>query len=133
MVNDIAAGEPVDRTFAGLADPTRRTIVAMLAERPRTFGDVASAFPVSKPAVSRHLRLLREAGLVIESPIPRDGRVRLYSLRSEPIDQLDRWIEQVRRFWQDQLDAFGRAARDEPDRPGGHGEERSRRSESRVQ
>jgi DNA-binding transcriptional ArsR family regulator len=133
MVNDFPVAEPVDRTFAGLADPTRRAIVAMLAEGPRTFGDVAAAFGVSRPAVSRHLRVLRQAGLVRESPVARDGRVRLYSLRSEPLDQLDTWIEQVRRFWQGQLDAFGRAAREEADRLGESAEERSRRSESRVQ
>jgi DNA-binding transcriptional ArsR family regulator len=132
MVNEFAQSEPVGRTLAGLADPTRRAIVAMLAEGPRTFGEVAATFPVSKPAVSRHLRLLRQAGLVQESPVPADGRVRLYSLRREPIDQLDAWIEQLRRFWEGQLEAFRRAAVDESERVGRAREERPRRSGTEV-
>jgi DNA-binding transcriptional ArsR family regulator len=133
MVNDFPGNSPVDRTFSGLADPTRRAIVGMLAERPLTFGDVAAAFPVSKPAVSRHLRLLREAGLVVEAPVAGDGRVRLYSLRHEPIEQLDTWIEGLRRFWQGQLEAFRRVAMEEAERLGQPREERPNRSEREVQ
>lgn len=133
MVNEFPGSPSVDSTFSGLADPTRRAIVAMLAERPRTFGDVAAAFPVSKPAVSRHLRLLREAGLVEEATVATDARLRLYSLRREPIDQLDAWIEQLRRFWQGQLEAFRRVAAEEADRAGRSLQERSNRSEGEVQ
>jgi DNA-binding transcriptional ArsR family regulator len=133
MVNEFPGNASVDRTFSGLADPTRRAIVAMLAERPLTFGDVAAAFPVSKPAVSRHLRLLREAGLVDEATVATDGRLRLYSLRREPIDQLDRWIEQLRRFWQGQLEAYRRVAVEEADRVGRSAQERTNRSEREVQ
>jgi DNA-binding transcriptional ArsR family regulator len=105
----------------------------MLAERPLTFGDVAAAFRVSKPAVSRHLRVLREAGLVEEGSVATDGRLRLYSLRREPIDQLDAWIEQLRRFWQGQLDAFRRLAVQEANRVGRSTQERASRSEGEVQ
>lgn len=105
----------------------------MLAEGPRTFGDVAAAFPFSKPAVSRHLRLLRQAGLVEKAPVARDGRMRLYSVRREPIDQLDGWIEGLRRFWQGQLEAFRRMAVEEAARVGRPTEERPVRSETEVQ
>jgi DNA-binding transcriptional ArsR family regulator len=133
MVNEFPAGASVGRTFSGLADPTRRAIVGMLAERPLTFGDVAAAFPVSKPAVSRHLRLLREAGLVVEAPVATDGRLRMYSLRREPIEQLDAWIEQLRRFWLGQLEEFRREAVAEAERIGQATGERPNRSEREVQ
>jgi DNA-binding transcriptional ArsR family regulator len=133
MVNEFPGSAPVDRTFSGLADPTRRAIVGMLAERPRTFGDVAAAFPVSKPAVSRHLRLLREAGLVVEAPVATDGRLRMYSLRRESIEQLDAWIEQLRRFWEGQLEAFRRVAVEEAERFGQANQGRPSRPEREVQ
>jgi DNA-binding transcriptional ArsR family regulator len=106
MVNELR----LDRTLEGLADPTRRAIVAGLAAGPRTFGDLASDFPISRPAVSRHLRVLRRVGLVREERVPYDGRVRLYSLHPEPLRSLDRWIDQVTGFWEQQLGAFREAA-----------------------
>ena len=105
MVNEI-----VDDALAGLADPTRRAIVAMLADGPLSAGDVSAAFPVSKPAISRHLRILRESGLVAEERGQDDGRQRIYRLRREPIDQLDAWLDELRRFWRQQLQAFRDAA-----------------------
>jgi DNA-binding transcriptional ArsR family regulator len=108
MVNEM-----LDGALAGLADPTRRAIVAMLADGPLPAGEVSAAFPVSKPAISRHLRVLREAGLVAEERGQEDGRQRIYHLRREPIDQLDLWLDEVRRFWRRQLEAFRDAAIEE--------------------
>jgi DNA-binding transcriptional ArsR family regulator len=110
MVNQIAGPAGLDGAFVGLADPTRRAIVGMLAERARPAGELAAAFPVSKPAISRHLRVLRESGLVAEQRGQHDGRQRVYALRREPLDQLDAWLDAVRRFWQTQLEAFHEAA-----------------------
>jgi DNA-binding transcriptional ArsR family regulator len=112
---------PIDTTLSVLADPTRRAIVAMLAVGPRPAGEVAAAFPVSKPAISRHLRLLREGRVIEERRVEGDGRVRMYALRREPFDQLDAWLDQVRRFWESQLDAFRRYVETERN-PGGTGD-----------
>lgn len=103
-------------TLSVLADPTRRAIVAMLAAGPRPAGELAAAFPVSKPAISRHLRLLREGQVIEERRVADDGRVRMYALRREPFDQLDAWLDQVRRFWESQLDAFRSYVESERDR-----------------
>jgi DNA-binding transcriptional ArsR family regulator len=113
MVNQI-----VDGALAGLADPTRRAIIGMLSDGPLAAGEVAAAFPVSKPAISRHLRILREAGLVVEQRGREDGRRRVYRLRREPFDQLGGWLDEVGRFWQRQLEAFRDAAVEEARRKG---------------
>jgi DNA-binding transcriptional ArsR family regulator len=96
----------VDRTFAALADPTRRRIVELLREGPRRAGDLAAQFDVTGPAVSRHLRVLRRSGLVEERGTDADARVRIYRLRPEPLVALRAWVDQVQAFWSDQLDAF---------------------------
>ena len=106
MVNDIG----IDRTLSSLADPTRRAIVTTLASGPRTFGELSSAFPISDPAVSRHLRVLRETGLVSEERVPDDGRKRLYSLRPNRLRPLDTWLAEVTRYWQTQLSDLRMAA-----------------------
>jgi DNA-binding transcriptional ArsR family regulator len=96
----------LERWLPALADPTRRRIVEMLGEGPRTATEIHQAFPIAAPAVSRHLRVLREAGLIVEHGVPDDGRVRLYALAPEPIGELSRWLEQLGKAWQGQLDAF---------------------------
>jgi DNA-binding transcriptional ArsR family regulator len=95
-----------DTLLLALADPTRAQIVDMLADRPRTAGEIHRAFPIANPAVSRHLRVLRQAGLVEERTPPDDGRVRLYSLNPEPIEELKAWLEGMGNRWQSQLDSF---------------------------
>lgn len=95
-----------DSLLLALADPTRAQIVDMLANRPHTAGEIHRAFPIANPAVSRHLRVLREAGLVAERTPPDDGRVRLYNLNPEPIDELKAWLDGMSDRWQDQLDSF---------------------------
>jgi DNA-binding transcriptional ArsR family regulator len=100
VVNDL------DVTLSALADPTRRRIVELLRERPRRAGELVAAFEVSAPAVSRHLRVLRRSGLVAESGVLDDARLRIYQLRPEPLVALRAWLDQVEAFWTDQLSAF---------------------------
>ncbi|WP_328522853.1 ArsR/SmtB family transcription factor [Kribbella sp. NBC_00359] len=100
MVND------VDVALAALADPTRRRIVELLHERPRRAGELVGAFDMSGPAISRHLRILRQGGLVDEHGLDEDARVRIYRLRPEPFFALQAWLDQVQAFWTDQLGAF---------------------------
>jgi DNA-binding transcriptional ArsR family regulator len=98
--------ENLDRTLLALADPTRRGVVELLRQRPRRAGELADALSMTPPAVSRHLRLLRKTGLVAESELEHDARVRVYRLRAAPFVQLRSWLEQVEAFWTDQLGAF---------------------------
>lgn len=96
----------LDAWLPALADPTRRRIVELLGEAPRTATEVHRAFPIAAPAVSRHLRVLREAGMIVERGVPGDKRVRLYALAPEPIRGLSDWLDELSRTWQGQLDAF---------------------------
>jgi DNA-binding transcriptional ArsR family regulator len=102
-----AAAKRLDGTLAALADPTRRGVVELLRERPRRAGELASAFRVSAPAMSRHLRVLRTRGLVEEERVDDDARVRVYRLRREPFDALALWLRELEAFWSDQLESFG--------------------------
>jgi DNA-binding transcriptional ArsR family regulator len=86
-----------------LADPTRRRIVELLGEGERSAGNIASHFQTSRPGVSRHLRVLREAGLV---RVREQGQRRLYSLDPQPLAELDDWLSRYRRFWTNRLDAL---------------------------
>ena len=89
--------------LAALADPTRRELLALLAGGERAAGDLAGRFPVSRPAISRHLRVLREAGLVRSRT---RGRQRLYALDPRPLQELDDWLEHYRDLWAQRLDAL---------------------------
>lgn len=89
--------------FEALADPTRRRIVELLAAGERSAGDLSSHFETSRPAVSRHLRVLREHGLVRARG---DAQRRLYSLDPAPLAELDEWLAQYRGFWANRLDAL---------------------------
>ena len=104
IVNEVV--NYLDPAFAALTDPTRRAIVRLLSEGPRRAGELHAQFDVSKPAISRHLRILRENGLVEERRIADDGRARMYVLRAEPLQQASGWLDEVSRAWQAQLDAF---------------------------
>jgi DNA-binding transcriptional ArsR family regulator len=92
--------------LVALADATRGQIVEMLSARPHTAGEIHRAFPIAAPAVSRHLRVLRDAGLVEEQRPQEDRRVRVYTLRAEPVQELAGWLEAVSRGWQGQLESF---------------------------
>ena len=89
--------------LAALADPTRRELVALLARGELAAGELAERFPVSRPAISRHLRVLREAGLV-RSRV--EGRRRLYALDPRPLRELDDWLEPYRDLWARRFDAL---------------------------
>jgi DNA-binding transcriptional ArsR family regulator len=97
----------LDDTLAALAEPTRRGVVDLLRERPRPAGELASAFRMSAPAMSRHLRVLRLKGLVEEEHAGHDdARLRIYRLRKQPFVQLRHWAAEVEEFWTDQLAGF---------------------------
>jgi DNA-binding transcriptional ArsR family regulator len=96
----------IDRTLAALADPQRRRVVDLLVERPRAAGELARALELPAPTMSRHLKTLRESGLVEESHPAFDARVRIYALRPEPMVHLLRWLEEAERLWSEQLAAF---------------------------
>ena len=89
--------------LAALADPVRRELVALLARGEVPAGELADRFPVSRPAVSRHLRVLREAGLVTART---EGRRRLYALETGPLREIDEWLEPYRDLWAQRLDAL---------------------------
>ena len=91
------------RALEALADPTRRRIVELLTEGEHSAGELAAHFETSRPGVSRHLRVLREQGLVHARD---EGRRRLYSLDPQPLAELDEWLERYRAFWTNRLDAL---------------------------
>lgn len=96
----------LDQTLAALADPHRRRAVELLAQRPRAAGDLARALELSPSAMSRHLKTLRQTGLVEETHPEFDARVRVYALRPQPMVHLLRWLEESERLWSAQLLAF---------------------------
>ena len=95
-----------DRTMQILAEPTRRRIVELLAEHPRRVNDIAQALDMSGPATSRHLKVLRQGGVVEDMHPEDDARVRVYRLRPEPFAELHAWVERIESFWAIQLEAF---------------------------
>lgn len=92
--------------FQILADPTRRRIVEVLREGERPVSDVVERLHIHQSGVSRHLRILRDAGFVQVRP---DGQRRFYSLRPEPFRDLDEWLAAYRRLWERRLDRLGKA------------------------
>ncbi len=96
--------------FATLADPTRRRIVELLAESEREAGALADAFSISQPAVSRHLRVLREADIVTVEPV---GTKRIYRLRPDGLNELLAWATRYQSFWNDRLDALASRLEDQ--------------------
>jgi DNA-binding transcriptional ArsR family regulator len=106
MISIAAAKDRADILLAALADPTRRRIVELLGERPRTASEIHGSFPIANPAVSRHLRVLREAGMISERGVPGDKRVRLYVLEPSSLQPLSDWLAERSQAWQHQLEAF---------------------------
>lgn len=96
--------------FNALADPTRRAVLDLLSHGSLPAGAIAKQFPVSRPAISKHLRLLRRARLVHER---REGRLRLYRLNPEPLKAVDSWLEHYRRFWHASLSGLKKFAESE--------------------
>jgi DNA-binding transcriptional ArsR family regulator len=117
VANDLA---PVDVTLAALADPTRRAVVDLLGTGPKRAGELASSVGMSGPAMSRHLRVLRESGLVEAELVDEDARLRMYRLRPQSLVALQAWLDQVEAFWSEQLGSFKEHAertRRRPPRP----------------
>ncbi len=94
--------ESLDRTLLALAEPTRRAVIDLLRKKPRKASDLADALEITRPAMSRHLRVLRKSGLVREEGHDDDARLRIYRLERAPFDDLERWLLEVRGFWKDQ-------------------------------
>jgi DNA-binding transcriptional ArsR family regulator len=101
ILNHMVYQKHLNQTFAALADPTRRTILGLLAERDRTIGELAGRFTMSLPAVSKHVRVLERAGL---TRIRREGRVRRCALRPEPMKEAAVWIARYREYWEASFD-----------------------------
>lgn len=93
----------MDAVLQALADPSRRTMLEILRDHPATVNELAQALPIARPGVSRHLRVLREAGLVA---VRQDAQRRIYSLRLEPLQDVDDWLGEYRALWQNRLDAL---------------------------
>ncbi|HEY7486347.1 MAG TPA: metalloregulator ArsR/SmtB family transcription factor [Streptosporangiaceae bacterium] len=98
--------------FHVLAEPTRRRILDLLLERPRPVGELVEQLGLSQPGTSKHLRVLREAGLV---QVRQDAQRRWYELRPEPLTEIDEWIQPYRRLWAERLDALERHLDTMPD------------------
>jgi DNA-binding transcriptional ArsR family regulator len=96
----------LDSTLIALADPTRRQVVNLLRQGPRSAGELAHASNMSAPAMSRHLRVLRRTKLVEESAVDHDARIRIYRLQREPLVELQAWLREIESFWNDELGAF---------------------------
>ena len=97
--------------FDILADPTRRRIIESLRDGERSVGELVEAVGIAQSGVSRHLRILGEAGFV---EVRADGQRRLYSLRPEPFQRIDHWMADYRRLWEQRLDRFGEALEQQP-------------------
>ena len=93
----------MDAVLQALADPSRRTVLEILRDHPATAGELADALPIARPGVSRHLRVLREAGLV---DVRQEAHRRIYTLRPESLVEVDAWLENYRLLWQHRLDAL---------------------------
>ena len=93
----------MDALLQALSDPSRRTMLEVLRDHPATVGELADLLPIARPGVSRHLRVLREAGLV---EVQQDAQWRIYRLRPEPMAELDAWLDDYRALWNQRLDAL---------------------------
>jgi DNA-binding transcriptional ArsR family regulator len=102
----VSARRSIDKTLAALADPHRRRAVELLGERPRRAGELAAALGLPPPAMSRHLRALKECGLVEETHPEFDARVRIYTLRDGAMADLRKWLADTERMWSEQLRSF---------------------------
>ena len=95
--------DPIDGVFAALADPTRRAILARLARGEATAGDIAAAFPISPQAISKHLNVLENAGLIVRT---RQAQWRRCRIAPGPLRDVAAWVEQYRRLWDERYDVL---------------------------
>jgi DNA-binding transcriptional ArsR family regulator len=98
-------------TYAALAEPNRRQILDLLRGGERSVGDLVDRLTLSQPGVSKHLKVLREAGLVA---VRSEGKQRVYALRSQPLAEVDAWLEPYRAYWSQRLDALERHLEENP-------------------
>lgn len=105
----------LDRTFGALSDSTRRAILVRLSEGDATVGELAAPFSISRPAISKHLRVLEAAGLVRRA---RDGRLSRCALDAAPMRDASEWVNEVREFWEGRMDALASYLDTEPKREG---------------
>jgi DNA-binding transcriptional ArsR family regulator len=105
MANDDAM---VDDVLDALADPTRRRVVQLLGEGPRRAGELAAESGTSAPAMSRHLRILLDAGVVVDERVATDARLRVFRLRPDSLVAVQAWLDQVQAQWNEQLHSFKR-------------------------
>ena len=101
--NDSGTLPQMDAVLHALADGSRRTVLEILRDHPATAGELADALPIARPGVSRHLRVLREAGLV---DVRQEAQRRIYTLRLAPFAEVDAWLEDYRALWRKRLDAL---------------------------
>jgi len=102
----VSAKRNIDQTLAALADPYRRRAVELLGQKPRRAGELAEALGLPAPAMSRHLRELKQSGLVEETHPEFDARVRIYTLKDGAMADLKKWLADTERMWADQLSSF---------------------------
>jgi len=103
--------------YQAIADPNRRAIIDLLAKEPLSLNGVAEHFPISRPAISKHIKILSECGLVEVHP---QGRERICEVQMEKLEQVVSWIEQARQLWEgrlDRLDAYLKELKDEEKEP----------------
>jgi DNA-binding transcriptional ArsR family regulator len=105
-VDQRPAKPDLDAAFAALSDSSRREMIRMLLHKPRRAGELAAGINMSPQALSRHLRVLRRAGLVSEEGIENDARVRVYSVHPAAFQPVQQWLAQVEESWRGQLHAF---------------------------
>jgi DNA-binding transcriptional ArsR family regulator len=101
-----AAGQQLDLAFGALADSSRREVLRLLLQRPRRPGELAECIAMSPQALSRHLRVLRRAGLIAEQGVDGDARARMYSVHPAAFQPVQSWMSQVEDLWRRQLEAF---------------------------
>src|SRR5215203_1382240 len=107
------ATDQLSQTFAALADPTRRSILSRLAEGDATVSELADPLPMSLPAVSRHLKVLEQAGLIIRS---RDAQWRPSRMQADPLDEAVDWVQARKRTWESRMDRLDAHLRTKGDR-----------------
>ena len=93
----------MDAVLHALADENRRTVLEILRDHPASAGELAESLPIARPGVSRHLRVLREAGLV---DVRQDAQRRIYTLRADALVEVDEWLGEYRRLWENRFDAL---------------------------
>jgi DNA-binding transcriptional ArsR family regulator len=99
-------GDRLPRTFVALADPARLAVVRLLRKKPRRSSEIAEALALNRPATSKHLEVLRLAGLVEAEPMDHDARARVYRLRPERFSEVRDFVAEVEAYWGDQLASF---------------------------